>query len=83
MPYSQQHTFSAGKHVTVADMTIGWVANHAVQIHGEGDADALLVHNVRVVDTGEQMRKVSFTDGERTSADHGIVEWCLFRGDCQ
>lgn len=73
------HVFEiVGDNVTVADMTIGWVGNHGIQIHGEDDADAPLVHNVRLVDTFEQMLKVSFQDGDDASSDNGIVECCLF-----
>lgn len=71
------HIFNVpGDNFTVADMTIGWVANHAVQIHS--DADNPLIHNVRFVDTGEQMLKVSYRPGESTSADNGVVECSLF-----
>jgi len=71
------HIFNvAGSHFTVADMTIGWVANHAVQLQCD-DPDAPLIHNVRFVDTGEQMLKVPWcADG--SCADNGVVEWCVF-----
>ena len=79
MSGSFQHVFEvAGKNFTVADMTIGEVRNHAIQIHGELDADAPLIHNVRIINTGEQMVKVSYRSGDATSADNGIVEWCKF-----
>ncbi len=71
------HIFNVpGDHFTIADMTIGWVANHAVQIHS--DADNPVIHNVRFVDTGEQMLKVSYVPGDDTSSDNGLVEWCVF-----
>lgn len=73
------HIFQAsGDYFTLADMTIGWVANHAVQIHGEEDADYPHIYNVRFFDTGEQMLKVSFASGDGTSSDGGIVEGCVF-----
>jgi uncharacterized repeat protein (TIGR01451 family) len=68
----------AGDYFTVADMTIGEVRNHAIQIHGEFDADFPLVHNVRFVNTGEQMLKVSYKSGDSRSSDNGLVEWCVF-----
>jgi hypothetical protein len=72
------HVFQvAGNHVTIADVTLGWVANHGIQVHGEADADNLRVHNVRFVDTFEQMLKGSVS-GNGLSADHGIVEYCTF-----
>jgi hypothetical protein len=71
------HIFNVpGNNFIAADMTIGWVANHAVQIHS--DADNPIIHNVRFVDTGEQMLKVSYRPGESTSSDNGLVEWCVF-----
>ena len=71
------HVFNVpGDNFTVADMTIGWVANHAIQIHS--DADNPLIHNVRFVDTFEQLLKVSYRPGDSTSSDNGLVEWCVF-----
>lgn len=73
------HIFNvAGDNFTVADMTIGWVANHAIQIHGNADADYPHIRNVRFVDTGEQMLKVSYEEGNSNSSNGGIVEGCLF-----
>ena len=47
------HVFNVpGSNFTAADLTIGWVANHAVQIHHT--ADNPVIHNVRFVDTGER-----------------------------
>ena len=52
------HIFNvAGSGFTAADLTVGWVANHAVQI--QSSSDNPVIHNVRFVDTGEQMLKVS------------------------
>jgi parallel beta-helix repeat protein len=74
---SVSHIFNVpGDNFTAADMTIGWVANHAIQIHSDGDNP--VVHNVRFVDTYEQMLKVSFRPGDSTSSDNGLVEWCVF-----
>lgn len=71
------HIFNVpGSFFTVANMTIGWVANHAIQIHS--DADNAIVHDVHMVDTGEQMLKVSYREGDGISSENGLVEWCLF-----
>lgn len=67
-----------GRQFTLADMTIGRVANHGIQVQGEQDADGLHVHNVRFIDTGEQMLKGSFATGNPAGADDGVVEWCSF-----
>jgi hypothetical protein len=64
--------------VTIADMTFGHVANHAIQIHGENDRDDLWVHNVRIYDTGEQMIKGSVSSSNNLASDNGIVECSLF-----
>lgn len=75
----QQHVFEVvGDYFIAADMTIGEVRNHPIQIHGESDADFPLIHNIRIVNAGEQMLKVSYNAGDSTSSDHGVVEWCLF-----
>ena len=71
------HIFNVpGSNFTVADLTIGWVANHALQIHSSSDNP--VIHNIRFVDTGEQMLKVSYVPGDRSSSDNGLVEWCVF-----
>lgn len=72
------HIFNiAAKNFTAADMTIGWVANHAVQIHGENDADSALIQNIRFFDIGEQMLKGS---GGATGmhSDDCVVQCCHF-----
>jgi len=64
---------------TVADLTLGRVANHAIQVQGEHDADEILVHHVRIIDTGEQMLKVSYnTAAPSVTSDRGVVRCSLF-----
>ena len=63
---------------TIADMTMGWVATHAIQVHGENDADNLLVHNVHILDTYEQMIKGSWGNDDNMSANDAIIECSLF-----
>jgi len=63
---------------TLADVTIGRVANHALQVQGEQDADDVLVHDVRFFDTGEQMLKVSYDAASPFGSDRGVVRCCLF-----
>jgi hypothetical protein len=71
------HVFNVvGSDFTLAHVTVGWVANHAVQIHSSSD-DAR-IHDVRFVDTGEQMLKVSFVQGNPESAERGEVSCSLF-----
>ncbi len=66
----------AASHVTIADLSLGQVYYHAIQVQGENGAGHLRVHNVRIFDTGEQMLKGSY-DGE-TGSDDGVVECSLF-----
>ncbi len=65
--------------VTIADLTIGWVANHLIQIHGENDADNVVIHNVRFADGGEQLLKGSYNANNMSiRSDNGLVECSLF-----
>lgn len=69
----------AGKNITIADMTVGWVANHPIQIHGELDADGPRIHNLHITDGHEQLLKVSYdADNTALGSDNGIVECSLF-----
>lgn len=58
--------------VTIADLTVGFVGFHGIQVRGERGASRLTVHNVRIVDTGQQLIKGS-TDGASLHADDGVV----------
>jgi hypothetical protein len=65
-----------GSDFCVRDLTLGWVANHGIQIQGEQNADRPIVSNIRFVDTYEQMLKTSAGGAE--FSDSGLVEGCLF-----
>ncbi len=75
---SVTHVFSvAADSFTVADMTIGEVFYHPIQVHSNpADADDFIAHNVRFVDAKEQLLKVSA--GGPLFCDRGIVRCCLF-----
>lgn len=79
MSGSISHIFNvAGSNFTVRDVTLRNVANHAIQIHGENNADSPVIRNVHILDTGEQMVKVSYDDGNMSvGSDNGIMENCL------
>jgi hypothetical protein len=49
----------AANDVTLADLTIGSVRHHAVQVRGERDVRRLMIHGVGLHDTGEQLLKGS------------------------
>lgn len=72
------HVF--GHDVTIADMTLRKVWNHAVQVHGEGpsSADRTVLRNLRFQDCGQQMVKVSYKKGAAASSSDGLVENCEF-----
>jgi hypothetical protein len=58
--------------VTIADITIGYVGFHGIQVRGESGAARVTIHNVRIVDTGQQLIKGS-TAGDDQHADEGLV----------
>lgn len=74
------HIFGViGDNITIADMSIGQVANHVIQVFGEKDADNLLVHNVRFFDSYEQLLKVSVDNKHKEiKPENGVVECSLF-----
>ncbi|UCE26790.1 MAG: right-handed parallel beta-helix repeat-containing protein [Candidatus Coatesbacteria bacterium] len=73
------HVFNVtGDYFSSEDMTVGRVANHGIQIHGNADCDYPRVINLRFIDTGEQMLKVSYDPGNAAASNGGLVENCLF-----
>jgi parallel beta-helix repeat protein len=64
---------------TLADLTIGWARQHAVQVRGEMDADRPRFLNLRFADAGRQLLDVSWGDDHaKPKSDQGLVEGCLF-----
>ena len=63
--------------VTIADLTVGFVRQHAVQVRGERAASRFTLHNVRLVDSGQQLLKGSVGTDSRY-ADDGLVACSLF-----
>jgi len=61
--------------ITIADLTVGNVGYHGVQVRGESGASNFMLHNVRVVDTGQQLVKV--TVSKTSAADDGTVACSL------
>ena len=57
--------------VTLADLTVGLVHWHGVQIRGEKGADGAVLHNLRVIDTGEQLIKGSWA--RRPGPHDGLI----------
>jgi hypothetical protein len=70
------HVFNvAGSHFSVRNVTLRRVSQHAVQL--QPDVDFALIRNVHILDTGEQMVKVAYAEGEPGSSDNGVLENCL------
>jgi len=70
-PNVENGFYFVGNNITIADLTIKEVGNHAIATQG----DSLFVHNVKIQNTYEQMIKgTSAGDG----ADYGIVQCSLF-----
>ncbi|WP_435009154.1 hypothetical protein P12x_000402 [Tundrisphaera lichenicola] len=63
--------------VTLADLTIGRVGYHGVQVHGELGGSGSVLHNVRIVDTGQQLVKATVGKDGR-SVDDGLVACSSF-----
>lgn len=60
--------------ITVADLTVRSVGNHAVQVRGERGASRFTLHNARLLDTGEQLLKGSTDVRKQVYADDGVVQ---------
>ena len=70
----------AGNGFTVRDVSLGNVANHAVQVFGDMGVGNVTVSNCYLFDTYEQMIKVSYNfDNPETFSVGGLVENCLFQ----
>nr|WP_321513659.1 right-handed parallel beta-helix repeat-containing protein [uncultured Pseudodesulfovibrio sp.] len=68
-----------GSDFTLRDMTVGRVANHAVQIHGESGAHRPCLANLHIIDCREQLVKVSASlDQPNAGCMGGVIENSLF-----
>jgi len=68
--------------VTIADLTVGEVAHHAVQINPPaiGAADGIRLYHCRFYDCGEQIIKGNFLfddEGLPAGVRNGFIEYCL------
>jgi hypothetical protein len=64
--------------VLVADLTLRDAYYHLIQIHGEADADGVHMHNLHLLDAGEQFVKGSTAGPPGPYADDGTVSCSLF-----
>ena len=63
--------------VVVADLTVGSVGFHGIQVRGEQGASNVVLHNILVIDTGQQLVKGSTAENGKT-ADHGLIACSAF-----
>jgi len=70
-PNVENGFYFVGNNITIADLTIKDVGNHAIATEG----DYLFVHNVKIQNTYKQMLKGT---GAGDGADNGIVQCSLF-----
>ncbi len=64
---------------TIADLTVRDIDTHPIEInfwYQPGPIDSVLIHNVRVVDGGEQLIKMSYSGLTTQSGDNGVIECC-------
>ncbi len=61
--------------VTIADLTVTQVGFHGVQVHGEKGASDVVIHNVHVLDVGQQLIKGTAPGSE--PCRNGLVSCCL------
>ena len=65
---------------TIADLTIKNINNHGIDInfwYQSGPIDSTLIHNVHVIDCGQQLIKMSYSGTSSQRGDNGIIECCL------
>jgi hypothetical protein len=62
----------------VADLTMGWVKYHAIQIQGEKGVKNTTISNIQFFDTGQQMLKISGGAEKLHRSEGGLVEWSSF-----
>ncbi len=66
----------SASHVTLADLTVGYVRFHGVQVRGERGASNVVLQNIRVVNTGQQLIKGSVGSDGR-GPDDGLLACSL------
>jgi hypothetical protein len=67
--------------VTIADLTVMRAVHHPIHVTGgaEGDIEGVLLHNLKIVDGGQQFVKVNTSGGTpNTYADDGVLECSHF-----
>ena len=65
------------QNVLVANLSIGEVLWHPLQLQGEQGCDGVHLYNLRLFDAGEQFVKGTVDFADPNGVDNGIVEYCL------
>lgn len=63
--------------VLIADLSIGEVFNHPIQLQGEMGAERVHLYNLRLFDAGQQFVKSTVDFSSPNGVDDSIVEYCL------
>lgn len=66
-----------GSNITIADLSCGEISNHGMQIMGEYGARNILIHNVRIFNTGQQMIKGTYDDRGSLGSEKCTIECSL------
>ena len=67
----------AASNVTIADLAVGNLRYHGIQVRGERGAKRTTIHNVRIFDCGQQLLKGS-AGFDKQYADEGLVACSTF-----
>jgi len=79
MNWSVTHIFRIiWDNIKIWDIKIGNVANHAIQIMWEKDADYTFIHNIKIFNTNEQMIKWSYDANSNKTSNDGVIECSSF-----
>ncbi len=69
----------SGSNIKIENLTLQNSSNHLIQLRAENDADNFHLSNVRLLNSYEQMIKVSGGPGtDLPTSDNGIIENCAF-----
>jgi hypothetical protein len=63
--------------ILIANLSIGEVFYHPIQVKGELGCDRVRLYNLRLFDAGEQFVKGTVDFAAPNGVDNGIVEYCL------
>jgi hypothetical protein len=68
---------SNAQDVLIADLSVGEVQFHPLQLHGEAGCERVRIYNVRLFDAGEQFIKGTIDFGAPNGVDDGVLEYSV------